>query len=276
MQMAWLNQTIADTDPSMKIVTYNHYDFQEELDLNAMGIDMNLYGHIHSDDGSIYNPPYNLATNNVCDRERSFRVIYFNDSGFHPQQTSSAGSSGQNFTVSFSPENNGRYNEVTATITNNYNLDFTNGLVIFNMPIAESYTVDNGRILQTIELDSTELCYARVQISSNSVTTVTIRANTTSTDEENVILPIDLALYQNYPNPFNSTTQIRYSLPTASNIKIEVYNLQGQKVSTLENGKKEPGYHSVIWNAANYSGGIYFYTMTIGDYVATKKMNLVK
>jgi hypothetical protein len=185
VQLAWLADLIAYTDPAKAIVTFIHYDFQDQLNLAAMGIDMNLYGHIHRDEGSIYDQPYNLATNNVCDGERSFRVIHYDSAGFHPQPTFSAGSHGQNLTINFTPENDGTNDSVTATVVNNYNFDFSHSRIIFNMPPASGYAVDNGRLIQTIADDSTENCYVEFSLAANSITSVTIAV------EPEVFLPGD-------------------------------------------------------------------------------------
>ncbi|PJA28466.1 MAG: hypothetical protein CO189_04680 [candidate division Zixibacteria bacterium CG_4_9_14_3_um_filter_46_8] len=93
---------------------------------------------------------------------------------------------------------------------------------------------------------------------------------------ENNIIPTEFALNSSYPNPFNATTAITFELPIASNVSLEIYNLMGQKVATLAEGNKAAGYHSVTWDAANYSSGIYFYKLTAGEKVFTKRMTLIK
>lgn len=64
-------------------------------------------------------------------------------------------------------------------------------------------------------------------------------------------LPIEFELSQNYPNSFNRSTTIRYGLPEPSNIRIEIYNILGQRVATLFDGIKQPCYHNATWNAAS-------------------------
>ena len=91
-----------------------------------------------------------------------------------------------------------------------------------------------------------------------------------------VDMPTEYALVGSYPNPFNATTTITYAMPTAGNATLEVYNLMGQKVATLVNGYNEAGQHSVTWDAANYSSGIYFSRLTAGDQVFTQRMTLLK
>ncbi|MDA3885907.1 MAG: T9SS type A sorting domain-containing protein [Candidatus Delongbacteria bacterium] len=89
-------------------------------------------------------------------------------------------------------------------------------------------------------------------------------------------LPTEFALYQNYPNPFNPTTEIRFALPTASDVKLNVYNINGQLVSELVNGSKEVGLHSVNFDASNFNSGMYFYTLEANGLSVSKKMILTK
>jgi hypothetical protein len=94
-------------------------------------------------------------------------------------------------------------------------------------------------------------------------------------------LPAGFALEQNYPNPFNPTTSISFSLPSAQHVKLEIYNVQGQKVRTLVDEMRSAGEHSIEWDATSDAGdkvasGVYFYRLTAGDYVISKKMTLLK
>lgn len=85
-------------------------------------------------------------------------------------------------------------------------------------------------------------------------------------------------LEQNYPNPFNPTTTIRYELPTASDVKLDVFDALGRKVATLVNGRKSAGSYAVTFDASRYAlaSGTYFYRLQAGNAVETKKMLLVK
>ena len=84
-------------------------------------------------------------------------------------------------------------------------------------------------------------------------------------------------LYQNYPNPFNPYTYIRYEMPVQGNVQIEVYNINGSKVQTLVNEKKESGNHEIEFNGSKLSSGIYFYKFSInGKLINTKKLILLK
>jgi hypothetical protein len=89
-------------------------------------------------------------------------------------------------------------------------------------------------------------------------------------------LPSVYELYQNYPNPFNPSTIIKYDLPAASNVKINVYNLLGQKVTSLQDDFKPAGRYSISFNAAHLSSGIYFYTIEAEGFKKVKRMVLAK
>ncbi|MCP4633858.1 MAG: T9SS type A sorting domain-containing protein [candidate division Zixibacteria bacterium] len=87
---------------------------------------------------------------------------------------------------------------------------------------------------------------------------------------------IDFDLYQNKPNPFNAQTTISFYLNESNNVVLDIYNLLGQKVETLVEGRRHAGEHSVNWDGSGLSSGIYFYKLTTGDKVFTKRMTLLK
>jgi len=89
-------------------------------------------------------------------------------------------------------------------------------------------------------------------------------------------VPTQFALEQNYPNPFNPTTLISYQLPVASTVSLKVYDVLGREVATLVNERQEAGAYNIAFNAKTLSSGIYFYRLQAGNFVATKKMMLVK
>jgi predicted CXXCH cytochrome family protein len=102
----------------------------------------------------------------------------------------------------------------------------------------------------------------------------------TSIESENGI-PTDFALSQNYPNPFNPTTEIKFSLPKQSSVKVVVYGLSGDVVATLVNQTMSAGNYRIVWNGRSDDGrsvasGVYFYHLQAEGFVATKKMTLLK
>ena len=90
------------------------------------------------------------------------------------------------------------------------------------------------------------------------------------------IIPTEYSVSQNYPNPFNPTTEIIYGIPEPSFVDLVVYNIVGQEVGQLVKEFKKAGYYSVTWTANNLPSGVYFYRITAGHFIDTKKMILTK
>ena len=101
------------------------------------------------------------------------------------------------------------------------------------------------------------------------------RVGSVSNEEESDI-PQEVELLQNYPNPFNPTTNISFSLPAVSEVNLSVFNLLGQKVSEIHNGRLNAGEHTFNFDASNLSSGIYIYNLTTDKVSITKKMILIK
>jgi hypothetical protein len=89
-------------------------------------------------------------------------------------------------------------------------------------------------------------------------------------------LPSRYELNQNYPNPFNPSTSISFSLPEASDVRLEVFNVLGRKVATLAEERFQAGDHTVHWDASAVSSGMYLYRLTARGFTETKKMLLLK
>jgi len=94
--------------------------------------------------------------------------------------------------------------------------------------------------------------------------------------EVEVEVPMEFSLEQNYPNSFNPSTKIRYELPERSFVTIKVYDVLGEEVATLVNEEKSAGNYEVEFDAAGLSSGIYFYTLSTGNFLSTKKMILLR
>lgn len=104
--------------------------------------------------------------------------------------------------------------------------------------------------------------------------------NTTDIEDEKPGVPSEFRLHQNYPNPFNPSTKISFDIPVTTDVKLEVFNVQGQKVATLVNQSVIAGRHTVEFTTVNaqrasLSSGTYFARMTAGDFVQITKMVLM-
>jgi hypothetical protein len=101
-----------------------------------------------------------------------------------------------------------------------------------------------------------------------------IRLGITALEEDPTLS--EYSLLQNYPNPFNSSTKIRYGIPVRSQVSLVVYNALGQRVTVLQNGEQEAGYHDVKFDAAGFPSGVYYYRVLAGTHTETKKLILAK
>jgi len=86
----------------------------------------------------------------------------------------------------------------------------------------------------------------------------------------------DFTLYQNYPNPFNPATTISYSIPKDGLVTLKVYDLLGREIASLVNEHQTAGNYSMEFTARDLTSGIYFYTLTSGSFVDTRKLILLK
>ncbi|MCH7771982.1 MAG: T9SS type A sorting domain-containing protein, partial [Bacteroidetes bacterium] len=91
-----------------------------------------------------------------------------------------------------------------------------------------------------------------------------------------VAIPKYFFLSQNYPNPFNPITKITFSLPEDSRVRITVYNLLGEQVAELVNSEFISGSHTISFDANKFTSGIFLYRIEARNFVATKKMTLLK
>jgi len=89
-------------------------------------------------------------------------------------------------------------------------------------------------------------------------------------------VPATFALEQNYPNPFNPATTVKFQIPNAEMVSINVYDISGRKVAEVMNTQLEAGYYSVNFNASVLPSGVYLYRITAGEYSDVKKMTLLK
>jgi hypothetical protein len=89
-------------------------------------------------------------------------------------------------------------------------------------------------------------------------------------------IPEVYALHQNYPNPFNPSTQIRFDIPEDANIRLEIYNLIGQRVGVLVNEYRSAGYYVEQFDARHLASGIYFYRIHASNFTAVRKLMLLR
>ena len=89
-------------------------------------------------------------------------------------------------------------------------------------------------------------------------------------------LPGACVLEQNYPNPFNPSTEIRFTMPEAADVRLTVYDALGREVARLANGPMGPGYQHVRFDASGLPSGVYLYRLEAGGFTQTNRMVLLK
>jgi outer membrane protein assembly factor BamB len=112
-------------------------------------------------------------------------------------------------------------------------------------------------------------------VTGQEKTLIAVRDTVTSVDNE-IRKISSYKLEQNYPNPFNSTTHIRYTIPESDRITLKVYDLLGREVTTLLDRYQQAGNYDVIFQADELASGTYFYSLTSGNFMSTKKLILLK
>jgi len=171
------------------------------------------------------------------------------------------------------------YDEIdkTARLYINGKLDKTIRNAAMPQPISSTLTIgmnmDNGEAFNGI-IDDVRV-YNRVLDVTEIKGLLTVTSVDNHNEMRNGYLPDSYTL-SNYPNPFNPTTTIFYKIPVSSFVNIDVYDVSGQKVTTLVNEKKQAGIHTILFEGKNLSSGVYFYRINTENFNATQKMLYVK
>ena len=266
-QMAWLNSEVA-LHPNQTKVLFHHYDFNSQLNLSALDIDLSLWGHIHRNSGSISTFPYDLATRSTCSGNRAYRIIKVEGTQITPYNSIYAGSSGTNLNVSFIPANNAIADSVMAIVSNNQPLPFNNALVKFRMPSGNAtYTVTNGVLEQVDRSGAYNVCYVRTELAANNTRYVSIKESGTPNDD--LVITPSSSLLNVYPNPFlGSLCLDPYDREI---IEVRIYNIRGE---LIRNFKTSEG---MIWDTRDNKGnscpaGVYILRARSGEVTQTIKL----
>ena len=183
----------------------------------------------------------------------------------------------------------GTYDQFTFSLTGSGtpygNITLTGswaGIVLADLPNVQNANIDSATIGGTFNSTNIDLAYL-IYFTGGSDTAVGVinmtKDNATAVQTVNVN-PNEYRLYQNYPNPFNPTTNITFSLAQEAHVRINIYNVIGEKVSTLINDNLSAGVHRVQFKASSngnrLASGIYFYSLETPNYKAVRKMILMK
>jgi len=278
-QLAWLNADLDRAASSAVRILFYHYDFSSQLDLSDLGVDMALWGHIHSDSGNITNYPFDISTDNVCGGDRSYRLIRVSGSTLHPRPTLTAGSSGDILRIEFAGANDGTQDLQEAILTNNHSESFEHGLVKFLMPTDGTYHANTGTILQVDQSGEVAVVYLGVDIQPHTTLPLTVWLEPTSLVQSDT--PTEPTLEPNYPNPFNPLTVLTFTLPQPSHVKLTIYDLLGREVAVVVNGQRPAGRHEAQWDGRDRLGrflpsGVYVVHLVTGGKKFARKIVLMR
>jgi len=184
------------------------------------------------------------------------------------------------------------YAKVASAVALNYYNN--NGTLAVNTEMGAAFVVAQGNVVPELQAEQMELLYnfdgenTRILVWSQAGYSFSGEFLTVPSDIISIEMatregapaklnevPATFGLAQNYPNPFNPTTSITFSLPTASEYTLTIYNVTGQVVATFA-GNGNIGDNTVVWDANDQASGIYFYRLNSETFSATKKMVLLK
>lgn len=161
-------------------------------------------------------------------------------------------------------------------------LQFSSSIILVSDDEGENWGIENSlyplRIDHSAISDSGELFLAStgagVFKNSQPITPPITIANEDEQGSE--AIPSEISLHQNYPNPFNPETVIGYQLPNHAEVRLEIYDMLGRRVTLLVDGFQRAGEHTVNFNASDLASGIYLYQLSTGSHSEIRKMTLIK
>ena len=187
----------------------------------------------------------------------------------------------------------GRFADVGGSLLDNSGEDEDGNCFIFGYTIGSAIPVGTGPILEISVQQKNYfgghlgLFFGYVTARDENTNEVTIAATGYGMFSialgtiNDIALPNRYTLYQNYPNPFNPVTVLQYDLPELSDVKLTIYNLAGRQVKSLVHETQAPGLKTIVWDARDDMGnkmgaGVYIYQLKTDNFIASKKMILVK
>jgi photosystem II stability/assembly factor-like uncharacterized protein len=200
--------------------------------------------------------------------------------------------------LSFPPRRNELWASVRTPLDNIFTINTTTGAATFvgvtglsALTLSLAFDprgnlfalIDNGSgedYLASVDTISASGAIVAGPLSVSNLRAIAVRTDSLATvpvgEAYDGSLPLAYELRQNFPNPFNPTTTITYALPVDANVSLTIYDIIGQKVIQLLNGRATAGYHDLRFDASNLASGIYFYRLQTGDFVRTRKLLVLR
>lgn len=152
----------------------------------------------------------------------------------------------------------------------------SNGIGIYSIE-NPSAPIGSGRYQTSINAVSIDLQDTKIYIAALTGGLIVLESDLLTKVEDNLaIVPNTIELYQNFPNPFNPSTKIRFSIPTAGDCSVKIYNVLGQMIKSYSYSDLTAGTHEINFNGSNFASGIYLYSLEFNNTIITKKMMMIK
>lgn len=274
-QITWLQADLAAAGASYNVL-FHHYDFDNELNLSSLGLDMSLWGHIHRDTDD-NTPPHDISTDNASGTNRPWRLVRFVSGEFNPRPTLDA-YDGNELYATYAPANDGTHDLVTAQVFNSYGERFEYGQLRIRMPAgAAGYIVSGGTLAQVDDTGATALCYVNVDIPANGQATVIVEVD----DAAGAPPALTASRLSARPNPFNPRTEISFEMPAPGPCRLTVFDVTGREIAVLADGHRGAGTHTETWDGRDGRGdavpsGTYLLGLRAGPYAESRKLMLVR
>ena len=144
--------------------------------------------------------------------------------------------------------------------------------------ISENIRAEENRYSWRVPQSGEDSCRIKI-IDSNddSISDISglfyLKLETSVNDEE---IPAEYYLAQNYPNPFNPTTNVSFGIPTSTEVSLNIYDTLGRRIKNLVTENLNSGHYTIQIDADDLASGIYYYRLTAGSFIETKKMILLQ
>jgi len=177
-------------------------------------------------------------------------------------------------------ESSSKENSITVQVTDTLDNSIFKYPITIRRPLPDGWTssgvTQNGKDLpaQIVEVDSTK--YIMFDVVPDNGDILLIKDGTTAVRNINEQVIPQPVLYENYPNPFNPSTTIKFSIPKQTNVSLRIFNTMGQEVALLLSEEMNAGVYTINWNANGFASGVYYYQITAGNYIQTRKLVLLK
>jgi len=221
-QLTWLQQHLNEVDESFLKILFYHFNFNEDLNLSELRIDLALWGHTHRDSTLAGEHPIGLGTEACCDGKRAYRLIRVKGDSIIPSPTLHAGFNGENLSVEYQPANNGLNYQVIAEVTNNLDERFEHTQLQFIMPKdGRDPQITEGNLIQIDNSGLNAIYYIGVDVIENSTQTVTLGVYSPGAGPIAQNCTVD----RRYVNPGKDTLSIRAAIVNPDNHSVRVNSI---------------------------------------------------